>query len=447
LGGAPRRIGEVMSHAAAWMPDGRHIVYANDSTLYLAKSDGTESRKLVTVAGRPLWPRWSPDGSRLRFTVQDKAFGGLSSLWEVAADGSNLHPLLPDWNKPGDECCGNWTPDGRYFVFQSTHNGVTNIWARHEQTGLFRRASQELVQLTFGPLNYNTPTPSLDGKRLFVVGEQRRGELARYDAMTQQWGNYLSGISAQHLDFSRDGARVVYVTYPEGDLWLSKVDGRQRLQLTYPPMQAGLPRWSPDGKQIAFSARVLGKPWKAYLISAEDGTTQQLTQEERTETDLGWSHDGKKLVFGDFEAKIIRLLDLSTREVSKLPGSEGLFSPRWSPDGRYIAAREAVTQGKFMLFDLTTQKWTELSRQTPSYPQWSRDGKYISFYSINQNDRALFRLRISDRKLERLASLKNFRLAIGIPFGAWVGWAPDNSPLVLRDIGSQDIYALEWQTH
>jgi len=96
---------------------------------------------------------------------------------------------------------------------------------------------------------------------------------------------------------------------------------------------------------------------------------------------------------------------------------------------------------------LTTQKWTELSRQTPSYPQWSRDGKYISFYSINQNDRALFRLRISDRKLERLASLKNFRLAIGIPFGAWVGWAPDNSPLVLRDIGSQDIYALEWQTH
>src|SRR5262245_14233665 len=447
LGGAPRRVGEVMSHAAAWTPDGQQIVYANGSTLYLAKSDGTESRKLVTVAGRPLWLRWSPDGSRLRFTVRDTTLGGSNSLWEVAADGSNLHPLLPGWNKPANECCGNWTPDGRYFVFQSTRNGTTNIWARREQAGLFQRASQEPVQLTFGPLNYNTPTPSLDGKRIFVVGEQRRGELARYDTKTQQWGSYLSGISARQLDFSRDGAWVVYVTYPEGNLWRSTVDGRERRQLTYPPMQACLPRWSPDGKQIAFSARVPGKLWKAYLILAEGGTTQQLTQEERTETDLGWSHDGKKLVFGDFEAKIIRLLDLSTREVSKLPGSEGLFSPRWSPDGRYIAAREALTQGKFMLFDLTTQKWTELSRQTPSYPQWSRDGKYISFYSINQNDRALFRLRISDRKLERLASLKNFRLAIGIPFGAWVGWAPDNSPLVLRDIGSQDIYALEWQTH
>jgi DNA-binding winged helix-turn-helix (wHTH) protein/Tol biopolymer transport system component len=445
LGGAPRRVGEVMSHAAAWSLDGRQIVYANGSTLYMAKSDGTESRPLVTVAGRPLWLRWSPDGSRLRFTVRDTTFGALNSLWEVAADGSNLHPLLPGWNKPANECCGNWTEDGRYFVFQSTRNGTTNIWARREQPGLFRRASTEPVQLTIGPLNYSAPLPSLDGKRVFVIGEQRRGELSRYDTKTQQWGSYLSGISAEHLDFSRDGAWVVYVTYPEGNLWRSKVDGSERRQLTYSPMQACLPRWSPDGKQIAFSARAPGKPLKAYLISADGGPPQQLTLENRSESDLSWSHNGKTLVFGDFEAKTIHLLDLSTRQVSKLPGSEGLFSPRWSPDGRYIAAREAVSQGKLMLFDVTTQKWMELSQQPPSYPQWSRDGKYIYFYSINQNDRALLRLRISDRKIERLASLKNFRLAIG-SFGAWVGWAPDDSPLVLRDIGSQDIYALEWQT-
>jgi DNA-binding winged helix-turn-helix (wHTH) protein/Tol biopolymer transport system component len=445
LGGAPRRVGEVMSHAAAWTPDGRRIVYANGSTLYMAKSDGTESRPLVTVAGRPLWLRWSPDGSRLRFTVRDTVFGASDSLWEVAADGSNLHPLLPGWNKPANECCGNWTVDGRYFVFQSTRNGMTNIWARREQTGLFRRASSEPAQLTMGPLNYSAPLPSLDGKRVFVIGEQRRGELSRYDTKTQQWGSFLSGISAEHLDFSRDGAWVVYVTYPEGNLWQSKVDGSERRQLTYSPMQVGLPRWSPNGKQIAFSARAPGKPLKAYLISAEGGVPQQLTLENRSESDLSWSHNGKTLVFSDFEAKTIHLLDLSTRQVSKLPGSEGLFSPRWSPDGRYIAAREAVSQGKLMLFDLTTQKWMELSQQSPSYPQWSRDGKYIYFYSINQNDRALFRLRISDRKIERLASLKNFRLAIG-SFGAWVGWAPDDSPLVLRDIGSQEIYALEWQT-
>ena len=140
-----------------------------------------------------------------------------------------------------------------------------------------------------------------------------------------------------------------------------------------------------------------------------------------------------------------RLLDLSTRQVSNLPDSEGLFSPRWSLDGRYIAAIVAVSQGKLMLFDLTTQKWMELSQQPAAYPRWSRDGKYVYFAVSSQTDPALFRVRIGDRKTERLASLKNFRIAIGSG-GAWVGWTPDDSPLVLRDIGSQDIYALEWQT-
>jgi len=57
----------------------------------------------------------------------------------------------------------------------------------------------------------------------------------------------------------------------------------------------------------------------------------------------------------------------------------------------------------------------------------------------------LFRLRIDDREVEQLTTLKDLRLAFGY-YGPWVGWAPDDSPLVLRDTGIQDIYALEWQT-
>src|SRR5262245_10399884 len=123
LGAAPRRLGNLVGHAGTWSLDGQQIVYAYGHTLYLAKSDGTEPREMVTVVGRPSWPRWSPDGSRLRFTVEDNNITGLSSLWEVASDGGNPHPLLPDWNNPAAECCGNWTADGRYFVFQSRRNG------------------------------------------------------------------------------------------------------------------------------------------------------------------------------------------------------------------------------------------------------------------------------------------------------------------------------------
>src|SRR5262245_2359145 len=442
LGGAPRRLGNLLGHAGAWSLDGQQIVYANGSSLYLAKSDGTESRELVTVAGRPYWPRWSPDGSRIRFTVQDTKTGS-SLLWEVSANGANPYPLLSGWNTPAAECCGNWTPDGRHFIFQSTRNRTSNIWALREQAGLFQRTSQEPVQLTSGPLNYYMPVPSQDGKKLFVVGEQGRGELVRYDTKTQQWGSYLSGISAEHLDFSRDGEWVVYVTYPEGSLWRSKVDGRERLQLTYRPLQASLPRWSPDGKQIAFTAGAPGKPWKIHLISADGGSPRQLTPGERRELDPDWSADGKTLVFADQEAKTIHLLDLRTGQVSMLPGSEGKHAPRWSPDGRYIATIPAEARNKLLLFDFTTQRWTELAQQQALWPRWSGDGKYIYFSSSSEND--LSRVRISDRKIERLASLKDFRLAPGV-FGAWVGWTLDDQPLMLRDVGTQDVYALEWQT-
>src|SRR5262245_26812291 len=121
LGGAPRRLGNLLGHSGAWSFDGQQVVYANGSSLYLAKSDGTEYRKLATVSGKPYWPRWSPDGSRIRFTVRDTKTGSYS-LWEVSANCDNPHPLLSGWNTPANECCGNWTPDGRYFVFQATRN-------------------------------------------------------------------------------------------------------------------------------------------------------------------------------------------------------------------------------------------------------------------------------------------------------------------------------------
>jgi serine/threonine protein kinase/Tol biopolymer transport system component len=452
LGGTPRRLNNLRSRSAAWSLDGRQIVYAGDNALYLANSDGTESRQFVTVTGNPYWPRWSPDGSRLRFTVRDNLTAS-DSLWEVAADGSNLHPLLPEWNSPAAECCGNWTADGQFFVFQSTRNRMTNIWALREQAGFFQQASQAPVQLTFGPLNYYGPLPSQDGKKLFVVGGLQRGELARYDLKTQQWATYLPGLSAEHLDFSKDGQWVAYVTYPEGDLWRSRIDGRERQQLSFPPMRAALPRWSPDGKQIAFSASLPGKPWKIYLISGEGGPPQQQTPEEgllaerrkeiRTnignERDPGWSPDGKTLLFADGG---IYLLDLGTRRLSRLP-DPGWYSPRWSPDGRYIAALSQ--RNNFLLFDFTTQEWTELVEPQVAWLRWSRDGKWIYFASYRADDRALLRIRIADRKIERLASLKDFRMAAGV-WGPWPGWTPDDSPLVLRDLGSQDIYALEWRT-
>ena len=108
--GTARRLGDAVGHAASWSPDQQHIVYAHGTDLYVAKTDGTDARKFATVPGRPYWLRWSPNGKIVRFTVVDRA--GTSSIWEVGADGNNLHRLLEGWNTPAEECCGNWTWTG-----------------------------------------------------------------------------------------------------------------------------------------------------------------------------------------------------------------------------------------------------------------------------------------------------------------------------------------------
>ena len=445
LGGTPRRLGSVEGHTGAWSPDKKRILYCKGNDIYMANSDGGDDHLLLSLVGTPRDLRWSPDGSILRFTVNDPNTNN-RSIWQASADGKNLHPLLPGWNSSPNECCGNWTLDGRYFLFQSTRDGVANLWAIREHTGLFSSSHPEPTQLTTGPMNVGDPVASRDGKKIFVQGWQPRGELVRYDAKTGQFVPYLLGISANGLDFSHDGEWFAYNDVTDGTLWRSKMDGTQKLQLVFPPMQAYLAKWSPDDKQIAFMGHPSGEPWRLYLVSAQGGAPELIYSSQTNLADPNWSPDGKSLVFGDNslnnQGSAIFVLDLHTRKAIKLPGSDGLYSPRWSPDGRYIAAIP-LDSLKMMLFDFTTQKWAEIANIFVAYPLWSRDGRYLYFNGVLNNQEGYYRLQISDHKLERIFSMKGFQSAGGA-FGTWSGIAPDESPLLVRDASIQEIYALDW---
>jgi Tol biopolymer transport system component len=207
-----------------------------------------------------------------------------------------------------------------------------------------------------------------------------------------------------------------------------------------------LPRWSPDAKQIAFFGHPPGEPWQIYTVPAEGGTPELIYRSTTNSADPNWSPDGKSLAFGENslnnQGSAIYVLDLKTRKPVKLPGSDGLYSPRWSPDGRYIAAIP-LDSLKLMLFDFTREKWTELASLFVAYPAWSRDGRYLYFDGILDNQESYFRVQISNGKLERIFSMKGFQAA-GSAFGNWSGLAPDDSPLVVRDASIQEIYALDW---
>jgi serine/threonine protein kinase len=445
LGGSPRRLPPTAVYGAASSSDGKLLAYSNGSNIFVANADGSAPRKLASLKSPTRMHNlvWSPDGSRLRFDVQEW-LNAPSHLWEVFADGTGLHRLLPGWTSGRDwECCGKWTADGRYFVFQSQGQ----IWALPRTNQVFH-AEHKPIQLTSSPLLLSSPMPSTDGNRLYVVAQEYRGELVRYDLKSGQFVPFLGGISAEFVDFSKDGQWLSYVSFPEGTLWRSKVDGSERLQLTYPPSYAVNPRWSPDGKNIVFFATDADKPPKIYTVSPEGGSPQQLMPDDPgSQVDPNWSPDGDKIAFsdggGDPASSVqILILDLTTHQITILPGSLGLFSPRWSPDGRYIAA-VSVDMRQLLLFDFRTQKWTEVAKGKMGWPGWSKDGRYL-YVQDATGPGALIKILLGDQKTERIVDLKNF-VATGRIYPRWSAVAPDDSPLLLRDAGSQNVYSLDWK--
>lgn len=448
--GQPRRLGQGNARDASWAPDNLRIAYSTITGLFTIRSDGTEIRQIVRInpeTGEQIyWPRWSRDAKRLRYTLYDPGTGH-HWLWEVSADGTDAHPLLPDWSAAANVCCGSWTPDGQYFVFAATQNGRSDIWAMPDGTRLFRRATEQPFQLTAGPISFSSPLPARDGN-IYVAGKEAKGELTRWAPGTGALTPWLGGASVVGVSSSRDGARIAYTSFPDSTLWRSNVDGSEKLQLTSPPMQASLPRWSPDGSRIAFYARTPGMPFQIYIVSANGGAPWRPIPGEQQQIDPTWSSDGRELMFesdppqerGSGRKTQIDILDLETGRSRLLPGSEGKVSPRWSPDGRSVAAMPADSSG-LVLFEFQTQRWTQLLQAQIGYPNWSHDGKYI-YFDWFSSPAGVRRIRLADREVMPVVSRQ--------PQDAlwtsddWTGLTADDSVLLLRNVSIQEIYAIRW---
>jgi Tol biopolymer transport system component len=252
--------------------------------------------------------------------------------------------------------------------------------------------------------------------------------------------------------FSRDGTYVAYVTFPDGILWRANRDGTGLLQLTKPPFYPRDVRWSPDGSEIVFTDNSQNGVDAIYVVPSKGGTPERLIPEESgPHADLTWSPDGRKVAYstapwlsiGNYSLdKIeVRILELATRRTITLPHRpEGFNSPRWSPDGRYIAGLPFKTDN-LSIFDLKTQEWKDLLRKGQNgFPSWSKDGRFIYFLRAT-DDRGVFRIPISGGDEERIVDLKEFRNMGWYPSG-WLALDPTDAPLLLRDTGTDEIYAL-----
>jgi Tol biopolymer transport system component len=443
-GGEPRRLGDIVAYSAAWSPDGSTLAYASDGGLYLSDASGANSRRIVAMAGKLEDVRWSPNGRQLCWR---RVSGAEATLWLADRDGKGLRRLAAGWDASNEGVPCTWTPDGRYLI-------LAGHYAGHRTLGVLRASRGPLSRhenLTFlGPtgVDFCSAAASADGSALYCVGQPKvRFQLGRLDSKSKQLMPYLPDLTTTEFDFTNDGGWVAYVD-EKGSLWKGRVGGGEKVQLTAPALEGELPRWSPDGKRIAFMGREPGKPWKVRLVSADGGSYNPVTSNDNNEGAPTWSPDGSRLTFGDLVDPatrppgplVIHIFDLKKRRLSVVPGSEGLWTARWSPGGRYIAALTEDSR-TLVLFDFQTGKWEKLFSLGQILDlHWSRQGKSIYLLATTTKGQStLFRVKIPGHQAEQLISLE------GEHVGNYLGVAPDDTPLVARPVNSGEIYALECQ--
>jgi len=172
-----------------------------------------------------------------------------------------------------------------------------------------------------------------------------------------------------------------------------------------------------------------GRPWQIHVVAADGGPVEVL--EPENVADPGWTSDGKALYFGGMSGSTspILLLDLDSRRQTIVPGSHGLFSPRPSPDGRYLAALRADSW-TLMILDLRTGHWSALTTGPVAYPAWTRDGSWLHFHDLGASA-SFRRIELATRREESVAAVGGLALADG-EWGAWSGLSPDGAPLLLH---------------
>jgi DNA-binding winged helix-turn-helix (wHTH) protein/Tol biopolymer transport system component len=370
--GPVQRIPGLYNRETAFVPGSKQLLFSkwpdDPKRLFLRNFDGTGELVPLSFPGNVSAFRVSPD-RHIRFVAEGKT-------WDSRLDSSGLRQLsaIAEWLPA-------WSPDGHTSAYNTDVKfKQSNLWAVRELLLFGHLFRSRPVQLTNGPLSVQYSTFSRDGRQVFVSAELHRGELSVLDQKTGEWKSFLNGLSGALTDFSRDGQWMAYVSHPDATLWRSRVDGSEKLQLTTTAVGAVCnPRWSPDGRLIAFM--VLSDSGRSYLIPA-DGGSPLLLGDGSYMVDPSWSPDGKSLLYGGTSrlaggSSGIRIYDLSSKTNGLIANSERMFSPRWSLDGRYIGAL-SDDQTRISLYSFAAGNWRELKLPIASgtrigWPAWSHE--------------------------------------------------------------------------
>jgi tricorn protease len=409
-GGPPTRLTyhPMADRVIGWHPDGKRILFASGresgrqryNQFYLVGLDGGLPEKLPVPYGE--FGTFSPDGSRFVYMPMSQDFrnwkryrgGWAPDLWLFDLKTLAARNIT---NNPANDAQPMWRGDTVYFLSDRGPSQRNNIWAEDLRTGAVREVTQFLdFDITFPSIGPDAIV-FLAGGRLFTLNlaTEKTSEVqvrVVTDATTLRPRTAKADKLATSPSVSPSGRRVAFEA--RGDIVTVPAERGAVVDVTRSSGVADrYPRWSPDGRMLAYWSDRSGE-YELTLMAAESAGT------ERKVTSLGpgfryppqWSPDSRRLAFID-QAMRIRIYDDGTgkvTDVDKSPdwlphGQLEAFRFQWSPDSRWIAyARPASTSNNaIFLFDTKsgTRHQVTSGYLNDTQPAFDPEGKYLYYAS------------------------------------------------------------------
>jgi hypothetical protein len=450
-GDPPRPVGKILCHAAAWSPRDQQIAYSFGTAVYLAGADGGSSREIYNSTSIPLELQWSLDGQRLIMLLRDPStWNSVIRELRLPADRSGVVSLRPLVTDPQNYASFSPVIDDRDDFFLGAGGEPSGIFVV-QQPRLPWISRTATLPFTHQTTQANDFALDRAHHKLYVLKDvAAHNELEWYDRGAREFHPFLPGLSARDVDFSRDGKWVAWVREPDNTLWVAPTAGGSPRQVPTPgKISVALPRWSPDGQQIALMAKTPDGPYRIYVVPAAGGPLAPASHGSDNQGAPTWSPDGSSLVYGrvlceEDRSCAIQEINLATGEQTLIPGSEALSTARWSPDGRFIAALRA-DQHEVWVLDRRSDRWKKLAEGVNGNDlAWARDSRFI-YASRPQGEKPeLLRISPETGAVDTAVDLTDFTRLNG-RIDTWFAMTPDDSFIFLRIVAGHEVYALTYR--
>jgi Tol biopolymer transport system component len=415
----------------------------------IADPDGKNARRLLTALGRIYDFCISPSGKLIRFSTDPHTTKG--ELWEVSFDGAGLRRLFPDWTESSGQCCGRWTPDGRYYFFLAWQGGRLGLWAIREDRGLHFWKQPAPVNLVSGPNLITRMIPSHDGRQIFAMEQNPEEDVMRYDKTLHRLVSVPGLPHNSTVFYCPTDEWILYQDNSDFSLWRSKADGSQALQLTRPLSRIADPQWSPDATQLVFMGPPAGpgQGTQVYVLPRDGGEPRRLLREGVWQFHPQWLPDGKSVAISISpvdDAKEptpgIYVTNVRTLQTYKLPDSQDIDSATWSPSGRLVAG---ITQDfhRIKLYDISKNAWSDfVSGTLIGALSWAPDSESIYYQDVLEEDQPIYRVWLSGVRREKVY---DFHRELNSGYFRCVFYAikSDGSLLVYLSRSNADLYAFD----